>query len=358
MLGKILERFRPEKAETRSSGSGFTSEVISARWAYVSGNTGLAELTSAAQTSVSLWEGALALADVSGAPMLDRRLMAALGRSLALRGEFVALISDTRLIPATDWDLSTRDGEPRAYQLTIPEIGGGRTRTALAPEVLHVRIGSDPATPWTGVSPLRRSSLTASMLNAVETALGEAFEHMPLGSQIVPFPEAQGQDTEALGRGFRGQRGRVLLRESVNVSAAGGPAPQADWKPADVTPNIEQSMSLETLSASRAGIFAAFGVLPALYETSAQGPLVREAQRHLAQWTLQPIAALISEEASAKLGGEPSVDVMKPLQAFDAGGRARAVSALVGAMATAKAAGIDTGDLGKALSLVNWDSAD
>jgi hypothetical protein len=30
---------------------------------------------------------------------------------------------------------------------------------------------------------------------------------------------------------------------------------------------------------------------------------VREGQRHLAQWTLQPIAALLAEEATAKLGG-------------------------------------------------------
>ncbi len=40
-------------------------------------------------------------------------------------GEAVFLIRD-RLIPATDWDISTRDGTPRAYRLGIPEAGGGR----------------------------------------------------------------------------------------------------------------------------------------------------------------------------------------------------------------------------------------
>jgi hypothetical protein len=47
---------------------------------------------------------------------------------------------------------------------------------------------------------------------------------------------------------------------------------------------------------------------------------VREAQRHLAPWALQPVAALTGQEASDKLGGPVSLDVMRPLQAFDAGG--------------------------------------
>lgn len=79
--------------------------------------------------------------------------------------------------------------------------------------------------------------------------------------------------------------------------------------------------------------------------------MVREAQRHLAQWVLQPIAAQIAEEASAKLGGNIKLDVMRPLQAFDAGGRARSVTALIKALAEAKDAGIDPN---AALKLVDW----
>lgn len=50
------------------------------------------------------------------------------------------------------------------------------------------------------------------------------------------------------------------------------------------------------------------------------------------------------------LGG--SLDVMRPLQAFDAGGRARALGAIVQSLALAKEAGIDPA---QALSLVDWD---
>lgn len=118
------------KTETRSASStGYTGAILAARGAYIAGTAGTAELTAAAQASVSLWEGAMSLADVEGTDLLTRRSLALSARSLALRGEALFLIGDNQLIPATDWDLSTRNGEPRAYRLTVPEIGGGRSET-------------------------------------------------------------------------------------------------------------------------------------------------------------------------------------------------------------------------------------
>ena len=342
---------RKEPVETRASGSGFTSEIMAARESWIAGRSGIGELTATVQACVSLWEAALSAADVSGTDLLTRRNMALAGRSLALRGEAVFLIGDRGLIPASDWDLSTRDGEPRAYRLSVSEAGGGRTMTALAAEVLHLRIGSDPVAPWTGTAPLRRASITAGLLQAVEVALAEAFENMPLGTSVLPFPETQNTDLEALGRGFRGKRGRVLLRESVQVQAAGGPAPQQDWKAADMTPDLSKAMTKETLQAARDAICGAFGVLPGLMNPSTTGPMVREAQRHLATWALHPVAMQIAEEATAKLGTEVVIDTLTPLQAYDTGGRARAMTAIIGAMAMAKAEGIDPE---AAMKLVGW----
>lgn len=342
------------KREKRSAMSGFTSELIAARASYITGASGLAELTAVAQSCVSLWEAGFALADVVGAPSLDRRTMALIGRSLALRGECVFLIDGDYLIPCSDWDLRTRYGRPTAYRLSISEAGGGTTQTALAGEVLHFRVGSDASTPWLGSAPLKRARLTAGLLEALEAALGEVYQNSPLGSQIVPFPESNEVDLERIGRDFRGRRGRVLLRESVSVTAAGGPAPSADWRPADVTPDLRDSMAVESLAAARGEICAAFGILPALFDKAAQGPLVREAQRHLAQWTLQPIAELIAEEASAKLGTEVRLDVLRPTQAFDAGGAARALATLIEAMARAKEAGLPPEALAEAFARLDW----
>ena len=81
-------------------------------------------------------------------------------------------------------------------------------------------------------------------------------------------------------------------------------------------------------------------------------------QRHLAGWTLQPLAMLLAEEATAKLGSEVAIDVLRPVQAFDVGGRARALSTIVEALASAKAAGLAPGDLNAALTLVNWGPND
>jgi len=69
---------------------------------------------------------------------------------------------------------------------------------------------------------------------------------------------------------------------------------------------------------------------------------------------LQPVAALVAQEASEKLGQDVNIDVMRPLQAFDAGGRARALATIVEALARAKEAGLSPGDVGQALSLVDW----
>ncbi|WP_371060103.1 hypothetical protein [Rhodosalinus sp. 5P4] len=158
-------------------------------------------------------------------------------------------------------------------------------------------------------------------------------------------------DLAKLGRSFKGARGKLMLRESVQVTAAGGPAPAQDWRPSDVTPDLSRAMTRETLTASRDAICAAFGVLPRLLYNATTGPMVRECQRHLAQWTLQPIAALMAEEATAKLGQPVTMDLMQPLQAYDAGGRVRAAAGVVQALAQAKEAGVASE---AALKLVGW----
>lgn len=350
----FLDLFRRKPAiETRSSGTGFTAQLIGARQAYISGVSGIAELTATTQSCVSLWEHGLALAHVDGTDLLNRHSMAIAARSLALRGEAVFLIRD-RLIPAVDWELSTRNSIPRAYRLSLPEAGGNATETALAGEVLHFRVAPDPGSPWTGQAPLRRASLTAGLLQIIETALAEAYTYAPFGSQVIPFPESPGVDMETLGRDFRGQRGRVMLRESVNVSAAGGPAPAQDWRPAGTTPDIQGMLPAELLASSRAAICNVFGVLPAMLVEQAQGPLIREGQRHLAQWCLQPIAALMAEECSTKLGGPVFIDVMRPLQAFDSGNRARSAAAIISALVEAKNGGLDPAQVDMAMALVNW----
>lgn len=339
MLDWLKKAFRRDNTETRAAGTGFTAQVLEQRKSFIRGRSGVAELTGTVQGCVNLWEGGLALADVEGTDLLDSTSLAIMARSLGLRGESVFLIRD-RLVPVSDWTLTTRDGVPVAYQVTIPEAGGGRTMTALADEVLHVTIGSDPVLPWAGTPPLRQASLTAGLLHAVEAALSDIYTDAPIGSMIAPFPESSEIDRDQLARSFRGQRGRVLLRESVNVTAAGGPTPQTDWKTSDLSPDLSRAMTTENLEAARSSLCHAYGVLPSMLDPKAAGNGVREAQRHLAQWTLEPIARRIAEEATAKLEESVTMDVLRPLQAYDAGQRARAMKGTLEGLTLAKQAGM------------------
>jgi len=317
----------------------YTGQVLDFRHAQLVGAQGVGELTATVQTCVGYWESGLSLAKTD-ADLLTPRVLSLMGRSLGLHGEAVFLIQDDGLFPAAAWDVTTRDGIPTAYRLTMPDTGGGRSLTALAPEVLHVVIGANPHEPWVGTAPLRRASLTTGMLHALESSLQAAYSTAPLGSQVVPFPENPEVDNEQLARSFRGQRGRVLLRESVNATAAGGPAPVSDWKPSDLSPDLQGAVTSESLDRARNAVLSVYGILPSLVDSQAAGPSVREGQRHLAQWMLQPIAAQVSQEASAKLGQDVNLDIMEPLQAYDSGARARALNGVVQAMAAAKEAGL------------------
>lgn len=340
-------------SETRAIQPGYTAALMAARESWISGASNMGELTATVQTAVGLWEGCLSLSDVTGTDLLDRRMMALAGRALALRGEAVFLIRD-RLIPATDWDMSTRDGIPRAYRLGLPEAGGGRAETVLAGEVLHFRIGCDTATPWAGTAPLRRAPLSAGLLHELETALRDVFRDAPLGSQIVPVPEGSADDMDALRQGFRGRRGAALVIEGVAQATAAGMNPNVGKSPDQLSPDLQRTLADRLLTDAKDAVFGAFGILPGLMNRATTGPLVREAQRHLAQIVLQPIANIMAEEATEKLAARVAIDVVRPAQAFDHGGKARALGVMLKAMAEAKAAGLDDKTVQDALQFIDW----
>lgn len=349
----LMDFFRRKPLEARSSGSGYTAQIMGARNAYIKGASGLGELTATVQSCVTLWEGGMALADVKGTPLLSRRTMALTARALALRGEAVFLITDS-LIPASDWDVSTRNGEPRAYRLQISESGGGRSETALAAEVLHFRIGSDPITPWAGSAPLRRAQISAELLHELESAMRDVFRDAPIGSQIVPVPDGSADDMATLRQGFRGRRGAALVIEGVAHAVGAGMHPQLGKGPDQLSPDLARTLADRMLIEAKGAICSAFGVLPALQNPATTGPAVRECQRHLAQIILQPIAGIMAEEATAKLGATVSIDVVRPMQAFDAGGKARALATMIQALAQARESGIEGATLQDALSFIDW----
>jgi len=68
MMG-ILDLFRRKPLEARSSGTGYTAQLIGARQSYIAGVSGIGELTATVQGCVSLWKGGPSLAAVEGPPL-------------------------------------------------------------------------------------------------------------------------------------------------------------------------------------------------------------------------------------------------------------------------------------------------
>jgi phage portal protein BeeE len=278
-------------------------------------------------------------------------VLASIGRQLATEGNSVWYIAPDGLLPVSSYSVATTDaGKPRAYYIAIPGIDGGTQSMALADEVLHIRIGADSRLPWQGVAPLRRAQISAGLLRATEAALAEVFRDAPIGSKVLGMPETSAGANSKLAASFTGKHGRVLVRDSSTVYAGSQGTPD-NWRPADLTPNLRDSMAVESLKMARDAVLHVYGVLPALMNDQSAGPVIREAQRHLAMWTLGPVAKLIAHEVKAKTGEAVKLDVFVGLGAFDAGGAARAMSTIIDGLAAAKAGGITPDELAMALKV-------
>ncbi len=340
------------KVEERES-AGYTADIIAARTAFFSGAHGLAEATATAESCIALWERGFSAADVPDQwrSTLSPGHLGLIGRSLANRGQFVALIDatgpDIELVPVVDWDVATRKGKPVAYRLQVPEAGGGHQVEALVDEVVDVRINTDVTTPWHGQSPLRKTRITAGLLEAIEGGLQDVLDS-PWGSQVLPLPKLGAKQTtevQAFVDRIRSRRGGFFGLESQQVSGGAGQTPHGDWDRKNLSPDLrgmELGAHWETV---RNSIMGAFGIPPILFSSMAQSAALREAQRQAVLWTLAPIAKVASSELGLKLGDtELKLDLVTPLQAADSAGRARAVGVL-------KGAGVP---LEEALKMVGW----
>jgi len=81
--------------------------------------------------------------------------------------------------------------------------------------------------------------------------LGEIYATHRLAPSIVPFPLNAPKLTWKVSRGFRAPVGASLIRELVNVQAAGGPAAGSGLKASDVTPDLSKAMTRETWQRAR-----------------------------------------------------------------------------------------------------------
>ena len=130
---------------------------------------------------------------------------------------------------------------------------------------------------------------------------------------------------------------------------------KADFsRPDQLSRQLAKTLADKLLTEAKGEVYSLFDILPGLTNPATTAALVREAGRHLAQLVLQPVANLMAEEATEKLGAAVAIDVVRPMQAYDHGGKARAVSTMLQAMATAKEAGLDPATVKDALQFIDW----
>ena len=114
-----------------------------------------------------------------------------------------------------------------------------------------------------------------------------------------------------------------LKLDRLAQATAAGMNANLGQSPDQLSRQLDKTLADKLLTEAKGEIYSLFGILPGLTNPATTGPLVREAQRHLAQLVLQPIANLMAEEATEKLGGTVTLDVVRPMQAMDHGGTLR-----------------------------------
>ena len=307
--------------------------------------TGSAHLTAAVEACAGLWARAFASAEVSpevGA--VTPGLLAHVGRALIWPGECLYLIQvragTLRLVPAGSWDVTGDGAEPEAwrYKLELSTPNGSRAVTVPSASVLHVRYSEDASRPWQGVGPLQRAGLSADLLSALETRLGQ--EAGAPSAYVVPSPD-DGQDTSSatLRSDLKAAKGGVVMAETM----AGGYGDAANRPPGDWSQKRIGAHPPDVLRALRSdvgrGIVAACGVPEALI-VEADGTAQREAWRRFVMGSVQPVARIVAREIADKLEVDARLDFAS-LYASDVVGRASAFSRMVqGGMDVAEAAAL------------------
>lgn len=328
-----FESWRPAP-ERRS----YTGDVLAYFHAEATGRTAQAATTGALQTAAGLLARAFSAAMPTGdLGLLTPFVLADIGFDLMRRGESVWLFQVDADGPAllragrTAGAAVQGTADPRTwrYVLTLPGPGSTRTVNVGAESVLHLRINTEPSTPWRGRSPIELARLTGRLSASLEDALGKEAE--VLVARVVPVPDGTGQDMADDMRSKVADPnlpGRLAFPTTTarGFGAGVSNAPQADWPMRRFGPEYGTN-DAAVYQAVTAAVLAACGIPPALADPKAAGPGQRESWRSFLVGCVQPLAALIEQEASRVLERPVKLRHHR-LAAADVASRARAVNVL------------------------------
>ena len=298
LLDRLLKRRAEPVVEKRSSGSGYTAAIMAARESYISGRSGLGR---ADRHRAGLREPLGGRHGPRGRgghrPARPPRHGAPGARAGVPRRGGVPhprpAGAGERLGP-----VDPRTASRGPIVSASPRRAAGARRRCWRPRCCTsasrpTRWRPGPARRRCGGRRSRRSSCTRSRRRCSASSATRRSAAM-----IVPLDAGGGEALEEVRGSLRGRRGGALVVEYLSQAIAGG-APVPGRGPDHLTPPLREAAVVETLAAARDGDLPTPSAC--CRRCSTRPPRGRWCARRSGIWRagrLQPIAALVAEEAS------------------------------------------------------------
>ena len=337
-----------EQREAVTPSGDYSRDLVALLLSNASG-TSLRGVPAALEIAAGMWSRAWATARVTPANPrtagLDSATLAAIGRRLLLRGQWVAEIEIragvVHLAEAQAWEVyGGRRPESWLWELTFDGPTRQERRTVGAGRVLNLTYAVDANRPWQGAGPLNNAGITQGLLTSLETRLAQ--ESNAAAGNIVPIPDTSQAGT--LQDDLRKADGRLTLVDSVADWGQGAEnRPNQDWQPRRLGANPPAGV-IELRAAAERSILAAAGV-PVSVLSESDGTKAREDFRRFLHSTMMPLGRLVGPQLDRALGVSGIAFDWRDLGAGDISGRARSFAQLVNAGMPLTEAAANTGIL-------------
>ena len=302
------------KKEIRQSDGAFADAVLRAIEAEAAGtaadNAGTAAVEAAAGALSRAFSGATVEGPEWAVSAVTGDVLALMGRDLVRRGEVLHAIrmqgGMVRLIPCSSWHWEGGH-DPSTWTVRATAYGPSTSTTWKLPRssVVFVRWGGDAGSPYLGKGPLSYASTTAKMGAMTERSLADEASGPIAQLLAIPAVPGDGETDDPLAKlkaDVTRARGRAAFVETTagGWGEGAGSTPRRDWQASRLGPNPPAAL-VEARRDAFAATLAACGSSVALFD-DADGTSKREALRQWHMTTVRPIARLIEEELSQKLG--------------------------------------------------------
>ena len=297
--------------------------------------------TAAAALAAGMMGRGFAAADV--APSEERTgltptVMRDIGQALIYHGEYLAVIfvigGRVVLQQASSWDVNGTSIDPMAWRYTVdlPTPDGQITSSVPAEGVIHIRIGTDPASPWRGVSPLVAAGHTAAAHAAADLMLRDELNGPHWYALPLPISDMGEERINSIASDMATKRGRTRIVPSALKDWSSGERMGGGegWTPKRIGADPPSSV-IDLRDRTYVEVLAACGIPATLFAIAqGTGQAAREAVRLLIHTTLGPLGKVVADECSAKLDTAVSFD-FDALASIDLLGRARSFQSMVAA---------------------------